>query len=55
MLIDGKRFFDVPVKEEVYEKIMRIGLWVFFKTLQANCNRFKQTNRIRKSWFKTTN
>ena len=26
MLIDGKRFFDVPVKnkEEAYEKIMRI-------------------------------
>ena len=27
MLIDGKRFFDVPVKnkEEAYEKIMSIG------------------------------
>ena len=26
MLIDGKRFFDVPVKnkEEAYEKIMRV-------------------------------
>ena len=39
VLIDGKSFFDVPVKnEEAYKKIMgiskkMIGLWVFFKAL----------------------
>ena len=31
-----------------------IGLWILFKGLQTNCNRFKQTNWIRKPWFKTT-
>ena len=31
------------------------GLGVLFKALQINCNRFKQTNWIRKPWFKTTN
>ena len=32
-----------------------IGLWILFKTLKSNCKRFKQTNWIRKLWFKTTN
>ena len=58
MLIDGKSFFDVPVKnkQEAYEKIMSIGknndyttgnlldYEHFSKTLQTNCNRFKQPN-----------
>ena len=55
MLIDGKSFFDVPVKnkEERYEKIMSIsknngviiiGLRILFKTLEINCNKFKQAN-----------
>ena len=66
VLIDGKGFFDVPVKnkEEAYEKIISIsknndyttgnfiGLWILLKTLQSNCNRFKQTNWIRKSWLR---
>ena len=30
-----------------------MGLWIFFKSLQTNCRRFKQTNWIRKPWFKT--
>ena len=55
MLIDGKSFFDVPVKnkEERYEKIMSIsknngviiiGLRILFKTLEINCNKFKKAN-----------
>ena len=61
MLIDGKKIFDVPIKkkEEAYEKIISISKnndyttgnlldWVFFKALQINCNRFTQTNQIRK-------
>ena len=32
-----------------------IGLWIFFKLLETDCNRFEQANWIRKSWFKTTN
>ena len=32
-----------------------IGLWMLFKALKINCNRFKQTNCIRKLWFKTKN
>ena len=58
VLIDGKSFIDVPVKnkEEAYEKIMSIsenndyttgnllGYEHFPKMLQTNCNRFKQTN-----------
>ena len=66
VLIDGKNFFDVPEKnkEKAYEKIMIIskiiitqfiGLWILFKTLKTNCNRFKQTNWINESWFKATN
>ena len=55
VLIDGKSFFDVPVKnkEEAYKKIMSISenndyttgnlldYEYFSKTLQTNCNRFK--------------
>ena len=56
MLINGKSFFDVPVKnEEAYEKNMSISKnndyttgslldYEYFKLLQTNCNRFKQTN-----------
>ena len=58
MLIDGKLFSDVPVKnkEEANEKIMSIsksndyttsnfiGLWILFKTLQTNYNRFIYAN-----------
>ena len=56
VLIDGKSFFDVPVKnkEEAYEKIMSISknndyttgnlLDYEYLTLQTNCNRFKQTS-----------
>ena len=56
VLIDGKCFFDVPVKnkEEAYEKIMSISknndyttgnlLDYEYLTLQTNCNRFKQTS-----------
>ena len=68
MLIDGKSFLDVPVKnkEEAYEK----KLWVLVKIMITqlviywtmntsqnitNCNRFKQTNWIWKSWFKARN
>ena len=32
-----------------------IGLWALLKALQTNWNRFKQTNWIRKHWFKTRN
>ena len=32
-----------------------MGLLVLFKVLEINCNRFKQTDWIRKSWFKATN
>ena len=51
-----KHFVDVPVKnkEEAHQKIMTISknndyttgnfLVILFKTLQINCNRFKQTN-----------
>ena len=58
VLIDGKRFFDVPVKnkEEAYEKILSIGknndyatgnllaYEYFSKHNRFNYNRFKQTN-----------
>ena len=56
-----KHFVDVPVKnkEEAHQKIMTISknndyttgnfLVILFKTLQINCNRFKQPNWIRKS------
>ena len=30
-------------------------MWILFKALKTNCNRFRETNWIRKSWFKTTN
>ena len=50
VLIDRKSFFDGPVKnkEEAYEKIMSISknndYTTCNKTLQTNCNKFKQTN-----------
>ena len=63
-----KVFFDMPIKndKETYEQIIEmVGNndyaagnlldYEFFKTLQINCNRFKETNWIRKPWFKATN
>ena len=58
VLIDGKSFFDFPVKneEEAYEKIIEISknndyttgnlldFVYFLKKLQTNCNWFEQTN-----------
>ena len=50
VIIDGKKFFDMPIKnkEETYKLLKQwlhdrqfIGLWILFKTLQINCNRFK--------------
>ena len=69
LLIDGKSFFDMSIKskEEIYEQITEmkrnndctigifIRLRVLFKALQIKCNRFKQTNSIRKLWLKATN
>ena len=42
VLIDGKSFFDMPIKnkDETYEEISEMGR----NTFQINCNRFKQTN-----------
>ena len=69
MLIDGKRFFDTPIKNDqkkTYEQNYWNGekqwlhgrqfieLWVLFKTLKINWHRFKLPNWIRKPWFKTT-
>ena len=50
VLIDGKYFFNVPIKNK--EKTL---LWILFKGWKTNCNRFEQANWIRKAWFKTTN
>ena len=56
MLINGKSFFDIPIKndEEAYEKIIEMGrnndytagnlLDHELNLLQINCNRFKLTN-----------
>ena len=67
MLINGKSFFDIPIKndEEAYEKIIEMRrnndytagnlLDYELNLLQINCNRFKLTNWIRKPWLKVTN
>ena len=68
VLIDGKGFFDIPIKngEETYKQIIEmgkkwlhdrqfIGLWVLFKTFQINCNRLKHINWIIKCCLKATN
>ena len=58
VLIDGKSFFDMPIKndEEIYEKMIEMGrnnnyttgnlldYEYISKTIHINCNRFKQTN-----------
>ena len=63
MLIDRKPLLDITVKnkEETYEAIIEMGKTndyttsnlldyeYFFRVLQIDCNRFEQTNSIRKS------
>ena len=63
VLIYGKPFFEIPLKKKkgAYEQIIEMSrsngyatgnlldYEYFFKTLQTYCNRFEQTNRIRKS------
>ena len=69
VLIDGKRFFDVPVKnkEEAYEKIMSISknndyttgnlldYEYFSEHYKLIAIDLSKQNWIRKSWFKATN
>ena len=69
VLIDRKSFFDTSIKnhEETYEQTIEIernydyttgnllDYEYFYETLQIKYNRFKQTNSIRKPWFKTAN
>ena len=62
VLIDRKPFFEIPVKnkEEAYDAIIEMSKnndyttgnlsdYEYFKDLQIDCNRFEQTNCIRKS------
>ena len=68
VLIDRKSFLNMSIKneEETYEQIIEMGrnndyttqfirLWILFKILQINCNRFKQVNWIRKPWLNKQN
>ena len=68
VLIDGKSFLMCQWKAKrkhkkklwALAKTMIKQLVIYWtvntlQTLQTNCNRFKQTNSIRKSWFKATN
>ena len=60
-----KAFFDVLVEseEEPYEKIMSISKnndyttdnLLDYRYFSKHCNKFKQTNSIRKPWFKAKN
>ena len=43
VLIDDKYFFYVPIKNK--EKTL---FWILFKGWKTNCNRFEQSNWIRK-------
>ena len=51
VMIDGKNFFDQPVKNDkvTYDNIKKIatGQGLLQKFLQNNCNRFKQTTSAR--------
>ena len=60
VLIDGKSFFANKFfmltnywngKKRWSHDRQFIGLWILFKALQINCNRFNETNWIKKPWF----
>ena len=64
VLIDGKGLFDMPIKngKKTYEQIIEMGGNKDYTTGNLldyeyflKRSRFKQTNWIRKLWFKTTN